>query len=282
MSDPVVTTPVETPANTLPDAPPAVDWAAQIPQDLAQEKMWEPLKGKPLGDVLKGYAEAQRFIGGSVRLPTDKDKPEERSKKLNDLYGKLGRPESPDKYPIKTPELPNGLTLQESQLKGFLAKAHAANMTPEQVQASIDFYAEHVKGQATQLQESRTQGEAALQQEWGANYKNNLALAHRGLATFADKVLGSDGKVLLDELDASGFGNNPRLVKLFAALGKEMQEDGLVTGDSDVSVEALEASMAELTKPGTPFWDKFHPEHDAAVSKVNKLREQIGNPLLAR
>lgn len=264
-------------------APAPVEWTSHIPQDMAAEKFWEPIKGKPLADVLKGYGEAQKMIGGSIRLPSEKDKPEDRAKKLNDIYGKLGRPESPDKYAPKLPELPDGLALQEPVVKGFLAKAHAANMTPDQVQASLDFYAEYVQGGLKSLSDSRKAGEAALKEEWGANFQTNLNLAHRSLATMASKALGEeDGKALLDELDKSGLGNNPRLVKLFAALGGEMKEDGLLTGDSDVSAEAFDAQIAELTKPGTPFWDKFHPEHDKAVQKVQQLREQAGNPLLAR
>lgn len=266
-----------------PQTPAPVEWTSHIPQDMQAEKFWEPIKGKPLADVLKGYGEAQKMIGGSIRLPSDKDKPEDRAKKLNDIYGKLGRPESPDKYAIKPPQLPDGMGLKEEHLKGFLTKAHAANMTPEQVQTSIDFYAEYVQGGLKALGEQRKAGETALKDEWGANYQQNLSLAHRGLATLAQKVLGEEqGKALLDELDTSGFGNNPKLVKLFAALGGEMKEDGLISGDSEVSAEAFEAQVAELTKPGTPFWDKFHPDHDKAVAQVQKLREQIHNPLFAR
>lgn len=271
------------PAQTTPQSPAPVEWTSHIPQDMAQEKFWEPIKGKPLADVLKGYGEAQKMIGGSIRLPSDKDKPDERAKKLNDIYGKLGRPESPDKYAIKPPPLPDGMGLKDDHVKAFLTKAHAANMTPEQVQASIDFYAEYVQGGMKALGEQRQAGEAALKEEWGPNFQHNVSLAHRGLATLAQKVLGEEqGKALLDELDTSGFGNNPKLVKLFAALGGEMKEDGLISGDSEVSVEAFEAQLTELTKAGTPFWDKFHPDHDKAVQQVEKLRAQIHNPLFAR
>lgn len=286
MSDAVATpdaAAAQSAAPITPQAPAPVEWTSHIPQDMAAEKFWEPIKGKPLADVLKGYGEAQKMIGGSVRLPSEKDKPEDRAKKLNDIYGKLGRPDSADKYQIKTPQLPEGVALQEPVVKGFLAKAHAANMTPEQVQASIDFYADYVQGGVKALGEQRQAGEAALKEEWGANYQQNLSLAHRGLATLAEKVLGSEqGKALLNDLDASGVGNNPKLVKLFAALGGEMKEDGLISGDSEVSVEAFETQLAELTKQGTPFWDKFHPEHDKAVQQVEKLRAQINNPLFAR
>src|SRR3990167_5333183 len=83
-----------------------VDWSAHIPKELANEGVWTPLKGKPLGDVLKGYAEGQKMIGGSVRIPTDQAKTEE----WDQFFTKLGRPAKPEDYKLTKPEkLPDGV-----------------------------------------------------------------------------------------------------------------------------------------------------------------------------
>ena len=42
-------------------APAAINWTEHIPAEYKNEKLWESYKGKPLGDVLKSTAEAQKL-----------------------------------------------------------------------------------------------------------------------------------------------------------------------------------------------------------------------------
>lgn len=270
-------------ATADPAAPAAVDWSAHIPKDIAGEKFWEPMKGKPLGDVLKSYAEKERYIGGSIRLPSEKDTPEVKQQKLNDIFTKLGRPDSADKYEPKLPDLPAGLTFHEPMVKGFLERAHKAGFTKEQAQTAIDFYGEYMASVVPARAEARKTAEAELGKLWGANYKTNAALATRALATLSAKVLGNeDAGKFMDYLDESGLGNNTMLLRMFSALGADMKEDGLITGDTEITADGLQAELDKLTAKGTPYWDKFHPDHDAVVQKVEGLRQQIQNPIFAR
>ena len=94
--------------------------------------------------MLKTTIEAQKKMGSAIFLPSEKDKPEDRAKKIHDIYGKLGRPDSPDKYQITQPSLPEGATWDPNRETAFKAVAHQLNFTPQQVQGLIDWYGKDV------------------------------------------------------------------------------------------------------------------------------------------
>src|SRR5207245_11223293 len=96
------------------------DWRASagIAADdpIGKEKSLETVKDVP--SLVKGFVEAQKMIGGSIRLPNDKMKPEEAEKAWGDIYAKLGRPENADKYDTKV--LPEAAQLiPEADSKAF-------------------------------------------------------------------------------------------------------------------------------------------------------------------
>ena len=63
----------------------AGDWFASIPQEFQSEKSIQSFKGKPIGDVVKSFVEAQKLVGGSIRLPKPDAAAEERKKFLDDI-----------------------------------------------------------------------------------------------------------------------------------------------------------------------------------------------------
>ena len=100
MSDgPATDTSVDTSANdqdtTLTDDPVvSVDkWRDTIPEDIRNHKTIQ--ETKDLTSMAKRLIDANDFISKSVRLPDDGD-----TSGMDDLYNKLGRPESADKYDI--------------------------------------------------------------------------------------------------------------------------------------------------------------------------------------
>jgi hypothetical protein len=110
------------------------DWRSSIPDDIRGEKSLADIKD--VGALAKGYVESQKMIGRSIRIPgkdaekTDFDAfygklrevpgvvymPDGADEAaMGDLYTKLGRPESPDKYQLKRPDnLPEGMVYNES------------------------------------------------------------------------------------------------------------------------------------------------------------------------
>src|SRR3990172_1877842 len=103
---------VDAPAGTTSDlgaAPPDTTWQAAIPPDYAKDKAWEPLKSKGLPDVLKGYAEAQKLVSSSVRLPPANGTPADVAKWKAENGTKLGglfpsAPAAPTDYKFDRPD----------------------------------------------------------------------------------------------------------------------------------------------------------------------------------
>jgi hypothetical protein len=64
---------------------------------------------------------------------------------------------------------------------------------------------------------------------------------------------------------------------MFANLAREIGEDKLLGEASELVMTPTEAQskISEITGQGTPYWDKFHPEHRAYVDEALRLREYM-------
>jgi hypothetical protein len=70
------------------------------------------------------------------------------------------------------------------------------------------------------------------------------------------------------------LGDHPFIIKLFAGLADQLGEDTLEGATTEMVMTPEEAGrkVAELTAPGTPYWDKNHPAHMQDVEEVLRLR----------
>ena len=260
-----------------------LDWSAHIPKELAQEKVWEQFKGKPVDEVLKQVVALNKYNVGAIKLPDEKDP--ERGKKLGEIYGKLGRPADPTGYKADF-ALPEGVQISENHLKSFQAMAHKANYTNAQYQEALNWFSgymgEAMQGQAQSMGQSKEEGEKALKQEWGVNYQKNLALAQRGLGALAKDALGEEAESFIAEVNGTPLANSPRFMKLLAHLGADLQEDGLITGEPEAGFnkDALEAKIAEK-KADKAYWNERDPRHQHLVKEVDQLYQQLHNPVFA-
>ena len=255
------------------------DWTAHIPQEYAAEKFWEPLKGKGFGDVLKTYAEAQKFIGGSIRLPGEKDAPQDREKKLNDVYAKLGRPESPEKYDLKLPEV-NGVKWDDNAVGMFKQTAHKLGLNSAQLNGLLTMYGEHLKTGLPNIEALNQKGAQALQEHWGVNAKRNAVMAENGFKQLALAELGAEGSErLLDAINASGFGSNPDFVRVVARIVSETGEDKYVDGVDNHRTDEQTDDEIRTLMGSKEYMDDRLPGHQAAVDKVRRLFEEKANPL---
>jgi hypothetical protein len=83
-----------------------------------------------------------------------------------------------------------------------------------------------------------------------------------------DTVQLADGRLL---------GDHPAIVKMFAKLGAEIGEDNLEGAPSELVMTPADAQrqISEVTRQGTPYWDKFHPEHRNYVEEALRLRDYL-------
>ena len=243
-------------------------WSKAIPQELAAEKVWEPLKDKALPDVLKGYVEAQKMIGGSLRIPKDDAAPEEWAK----FYSKLGRPETPDKYEYQPPALPEGMW-DKDQEKQAVALMHELGLNSKQVQRLMEFEGKRsnqfLQNQALQ----RKANVEAVKQEWGVDFPRRTKLASDGFLHVA-KAAGID-KEALEFIEKTGMGDHPVFLKLFHRVGEMLAEDGWIGGDVPGFGNDAQAQINTiLGDQKHPYWDARHPEHAQAVAHMRTLHQR--------
>jgi hypothetical protein len=151
------------------------------------------------------------------------------------VYDRLGRPAAADKYALADPD-PANVVIDRELKQRFTVKAHEAGLSQKQAATLYDWW----NGEQTQAkkafgeaQASRTaQAEKALRADpsfGGAAYDENLQNAVRAMAHYEQKF-GIDKDRLSTELVTTGLGDHPLLIKMLAAIGRDMREDGLFGG----------------------------------------------------
>lgn len=250
-----------------------------LPDELKQDKSFEPIKDLP--GLAKSYAEAQKMIGGSIRLPKEGISDEERATAVTELVGKLRTegilesiPESPDKYEITLPTT-EGFEVNEPLMTSFRAAAHKAGYTPSQVQAGIDWYlnfqaeADRVENAAFEVMKGE------IKTEFGGLWGRNMEAMRR--AVF--KYFGEDGDKMLSELPPEV---GAKFIRAFAKIGEPLLEDELIGGELPglATKEKLEKEIAEMWKSGadgkpSPLMDESHSEHEEAVKRHDALQSSL-------
>lgn len=246
-------------------------FADSLPEDIRGEAAFKDIKD--LGGLAKGYLHAQKLIGHPperlLTLPAGDD-----PKEWDGIWSKLGRPESPEKYDVKTPD---GVKEDPAFKGNFLKQAHQNGLTTKQAKGLYDWYtAELASANAagkTAAQAKLAEAEGKLKTEWGAAYDQNLTLARQALEHYGD----ADLKAALNE----GLGNDPRVIKVFAKLGKQLSEDGLVGKSSGAGAVASPAEAQQqinalkADKAFTQVYlDKRAPGHAEAVERMTRLYAQ--------
>lgn len=257
---------VDAPVDPTPaPAPAAPAWLETLPEPLRAEKSLATFKD--VGALAQSYVETKKLVGskteGMVKVPGADAKPDE----VAAFHRALGVPESPDKYAIQRPEIALQGGWSEQAVKDFLAVAHKAGMTQAHVQAAISFYGQW---EAQKLAEAQRQAQATmatLRQEMGPNYDANLGRANRAVQQFG-------GQELIDYLAQSGLGRHPAMVKTFVNIANAMVESGAMETAGDVGLDGEEAQTqldAIYTNKQHAYWQVGHPDHEAAVRKVEAL-----------
>ncbi len=89
------------------------NWRETLPEDIRDDKVIQ--ETKDITSMAKRLVDANKFISKSVRLPDDGD-----TSGMDELYNKLGRPETVEGYDVKRPDLPEGMKYDEGLEKSFL------------------------------------------------------------------------------------------------------------------------------------------------------------------
>jgi len=225
-------------------------------------------KYKTVGELTKGYGEAQKLIGAKgVIVPGEKATPEEYDK----FYNSLGRPAKPDGYKLNPIDgLHQGLGVTPESEQAFKNFAYKHGLTQKQAEGiKAEYYSMGSQVLSKQDEAEATakhEAETKLRSEWGADYSNNLAKS----VSLVDKYGGEGAREAFGDL-----GNNPAVLKTLANIAKHFSEDTFVKGNSAQpnSDTALKLKNIMLDKKH-PYWVDG-PGHDEAVQEVLKMQESI-------
>lgn len=115
----------------------------------------------------------------------------------------------------------------DPESQSFLKSAHAKGLTNDQLSFVLGEYLQRAPNlvQGAQVLDAET-ATADLKQVWksDAEFKENMNLAFNAFNALADDA----DKARIDDV-----GNNPIVLKMLAKIGKEMQEDKPIHGNSD-------------------------------------------------
>jgi len=243
------------------EAAPAPSFYETLPEEIRNEPSLRNFADA--GSLAKSYVHAQRMIGADkVAIPGHSATPDE----WRAVYNKLGAPDKADAYQFDGLDDETATALRQQVFDAGLTQAQANKM--------VDFYNNQMTGYTDDFnntaEQSVADNKAALEQEWGKAFEQNVNIASRT----AKYLLGSTE--MFDEIqlaDGSYLGDNPAIVKLFHQLGQEFGEDKIIGETTELVMTPDEADrkIAEMMAPGTPYRDKDHPEHDHHVLEVTRL-----------
>lgn len=209
--------PGATPSSPAPPpepSPAAPDWRQQIPEAIRGDKLWQ--RHKDAASVFQSYAEAQKTIGGMVKIPAADAKPEE----LAAFREKLGVPKDVSGY---TP--PDGVTVDDPERWAkWTAHAHRLGLTPAQLNGLAALEAEE-RGQGGAVTQQRYDaGHQELIQRWGQSlYDRNVTLASRAFLRFAPKEL-------VAHVEETGLGDDPLMLQAWVNVGQLLGEHNFIDG----------------------------------------------------
>lgn len=267
-------------ALTFDSAKPFVE---QLPEKYRGDANFRDIKN--FDGLADSFINAQKMLGTSLGpMPKDDD-----AKGWDGVYAKLGRPESADKYAIG--KKADGSDYNDVD-KAFQAKImpvlHQAGISQRQfdvIRPAIDAMAAEEAGSSTKrATEYATAQLDGLKKEWGTAFDDNLSNAQEAALHYGGKELVADLNLVKD---GKATGDNALLLKVFAKMGAQLREDGVIgkggtqTGgamtpaDAKTAIQKLEAN-AEFgkiwkTKGAVGKVDGKDMTHDEAVKRMSEL-----------
>lgn len=255
--------PVQAEPAVAPSAPRS--WLDDLPEDLRNEPSLRHVPDP--ATLAKNYVNAQRLIGADkVPVPGKSATDDE----WREVWRKLGAPEDPQQYELERNEL-----FDDTSFDAFRNKAYEVGLNNRQAQAIADLYKEQISNaQAAadqRTEEIRFTGEQELRQEFGQYFEERMTMAQDAARTiFGDPALFDEIRLA----DGRFLGDDPRIIRGLVKMREMLGEDAIVGESSELVMSASDArhEYDKVVAKGTPYWDKFHPQHDQYVQDALHYR----------
>ena len=246
----------------------ATSWKETISEEFRNDP--NIAKFTEIDALAKSYINATRMIGTDKVAVPNQNSTEDH---WNEVYDKLGRPESAEKYKLEAKS--EVVPIEETAVKQFAENAHKLGLNNKQAQGILEFYKNSMEQTAKQTQidaeTAQAQAQQVLRQEWGKSYDANIQkAASLAKANMKAEVLDLPMK------DGSRLGDNPDVIKGFAKIADMLSEDKIISTESENVNQGrdYDAEISQIINDKTgPYWNSTHPDHAKVVQQVLTLRE---------
>ena len=243
-------------------------WKSSISEEFRNDPNIE--KFTEIDALAKSYINATRMIGQDKVAVPNKNSTEDQ---WNEVYSKLGRPETADKYAFDVES--ETLPFDEGAVKSFAEQSHKLGLNNTQAQGILDFYKNNMESNmqraTVDTETAQAQAETELRAEWGKEFDSNVSKASAlAKANMNPEILD------LQMQDGTRIGDHPEIIKGFAKIASMLSEDKLVSTESESvnSMKDLQSEISAITNDTTgPYWNNKHPDHAKMVQQVYTLRE---------
>lgn len=216
-------------------------------------------------EAFKSYRNLEKMNGmDKVVVPKDLNDHDA----WNNIYNKLGRPETANDY---------GLAIPEGEDGAFLSQAaevfHQLGLNTQQARGLQEWFDNHV-AEITSGEEgdfiATAQSElSSIQREWGPDYDRKMA-ASQSAAQLLKQELGWDRQQVVQLEKSVGTRN---MINLMNFIGERMAEDRYVDGGQSagyLTAEAANSRINDLSKD-RDFQDRYQRGEATAVAEFQKL-----------
>ena len=273
---PVETTTTETVQPTATPTPvakadtPISSWKDSISEEYRADPNIE--KFTEIDALAKSYINATKMIGqDKIAIPNNNSTDDQWS----EVYAKLGRPESADKYALDIKS--EVVNLDEGAIKSFTENAHQLGLNNKQAQGILEFYKNNMEQTAQQqsinTETAQADAEAQLRKEWGRSFDENIKRAGSlAKANMSPELLDMQMK------DGTRLGDHPEIIKGFANIANLISEDKIIGTEQENMSQGrdLETEISSIVNDRDgPYWNRNHPDHDKVVQQVLTLRNMM-------
>lgn len=261
--DPVVTDEGNAPAAAQDGTP--TSWRDALPQEIRENPNFT--KYSSIESFSKGHLNLVSTLGKKpeLKIPENAD---ERS----DFFNTLGRPASAKGYEFDEFEVND--TLKEyvdGRMNSFRELAHANGLTADQAKNVHAWYmqgnAENTEAMERSVAETKQTADDVLRKEWGQAYESKVQTAQRALGEFGSPEL-------VEYLEQTRLGDNPSIIKTFAAVGESLMEDKGLVGQPSGPTPAQVDSQIGTIMANPAYWDERSPERPGLVKTMQDLMLQ--------
>lgn len=212
----------QTAAQATPEA--AAGTSAQTPPPAEAPKP-QSMEAKTSEPAKAATDDKATLLTDAPKAEPGKESAEAKTEGTETKPAKEEKPVVPEKYDLK---LPKDSALSEAHLEKLSVYAKEKGLSNEQAQSLLERESQAVSDYVTNLKETQSK----MTETWfeqakgdkeigGEAFKQNAELAKRVVSRF-----GTDD--FKKELNKTGLGNHPELLRVFSRIGKAMSEDQLV------------------------------------------------------